>query len=145
MAKLWQFNKYPNYTGEPKYVRLATAECAVTGVHNAGLYTCNWNIFRLHDFLSEETGFNKNSVFLTIDQDWSGRYKEFDPLPISVHIMTSTEQLIAAIWLLQIATPSKSAKLQHAQIITNPPYKKNIDFPRKGDGAAQQKTLMKAK
>jgi hypothetical protein len=47
----------------------ATAHGADYSFQTAALYPCNRNIFWQHNFLSDETGFNKNSASLTMRQD----------------------------------------------------------------------------
>jgi len=75
-----------------------TAHSEDYGFQIAALFSCNRNIFWPHNFLSDETSFNKNSVSLTMNQDWPGTFKEFDPLPISAQIMIPTPEADISPW-----------------------------------------------
>jgi hypothetical protein len=66
----------------------------------AGIYPCNKNIFRHHDFLSGETGLNKNSASLTIGEDRLRMSKEFDAVPASAQILTPIREAVSALCLL---------------------------------------------
>jgi hypothetical protein len=97
------------------------------GFQIAALYPCNRNIFWQHNFLSDETGFNKNSASLTMNQDWPGTFKEFDPLPRSAQIMIPIPE--ADISPLPSVTSKTTSTNSKCQYVT--PYKKKTDCKRR--------------
>ena len=104
-----------------------TAHSADNDFQIAALYPCNRNIFWQHNFLSNETGFNKNSASLTMNQDWPGTFKEYDPFPRSAHIMIPIPEAdISPLPSVTSKTRSTNSKCQHVS-----PYKKKTDCKRR--------------
>jgi len=108
-------------------VTAATAHSADYGFQIAALYPCNRNIFWQHNFLSDETGFDKNPASLTVHQDWPETFKEFDPLPRSAQIMIPIPEAdISPLPSVTSKMRSTNSKCQHVS-----PYKKKTDSKRR--------------
>jgi hypothetical protein len=101
------------------YLRAATAESEAKGIRKAGIYPCDGNILRKHDFPSSDKAEpSKVSSSIIVDPDRTGTSKEYDPVPVRAADISPVPSL-------PFQTGSISSGCGSAQVITSSPYMLN--------------------
>lgn len=124
------------------YARAATVESAMNGFRKAGLYPCDRNVFREHDFP------HSNTSELSVQQMpplQPGTSKESDSTPTSpesVPLVRAAD--VSPVPSLPPKSGNSSSRSGSAQVITSSPYKQTIEESLRKKKEAEQKKVMNA-
>ncbi|KAJ4429057.1 hypothetical protein ANN_26053 [Periplaneta americana] len=128
---------------EKVYARAATVESALNVFQKVGLYPCDRNVFRKHDFPHSNTSESPIQQMSPLQRE---TVKEIDSTPTSSQSVPLVRAADASpVPSLLTQTANSSSRSGSAQVITSFPYRQTIEESLSKKKEAEQKKLCQEK